>query len=121
MGLRAKVGRLEHAMRDTMDSFELADGTRYFFAPREVFWSTFKFFTDSMRADGKGEPRPEPPELLKAVAGARDRREALARVMRGSSFLPVEREALVERGEFVPRPLAAPRPTPRGGPETDGS
>ena len=121
MGLRARVGRLEHAMRDKLDHFELADGTRYFFAPREVFWATFKYFTDSMRADGKREPRPEPPELLRAVADAKDRGEALRRVMRGSSFLPVEREALIERGEFVPRPLVAPPPGARGGPETEDS
>ena len=109
MGLRAKVSRLQRAMRGTMDSFELADGGRFYFDPQEVFWVTFKYFTDSMRADWKREPRPEPPELLRAVADAKDRSEALHRVMGGSSFLPVEREALLERGEFVPRPLVAGR------------
>ncbi len=43
------------------------------------------------------------------MAKAKDRREALSRVMGGSSFLPVDREALVERGKFVPRSLVAGR------------
>ena len=48
--------------------------------------------------------------MLRAVAKAKDRREALSRVMGGSSFfLPVDPEALVERGKFVPRSLVAGR------------
>ncbi len=107
MGLRAKVNRLQKAMRGKLDSFELADGGRFYFDPQDAFSITFVYFTDSMRSDWKREPRPEPPELLRAVADAKDRSEALHRVMGGSSFLPVDREALVERGQFVPRSLVA--------------
>ena len=46
---------------------------------------------------------------MKAVAGAKSRRDAFERVMRGSSCLPVDEEALVERGEFVPRSLVVGR------------
>ena len=64
------------------------------------------FFTASMRADWKREPRPDPPAVLRAVADARNREQALSRVMGGSSFLALDEEALVERGEVVHRPLA---------------
>ena len=59
--------------------------------PQEAFKTTFLYFADSMRADWKREPRPKPPELLRAVAGAKGRREVLACVMGGSSFLPVDK------------------------------
>jgi hypothetical protein len=85
----------------------LPDGTRFYFEPQEVLREMFLFFTDSMDADFHRDPRPEPPDVLKAVANAKDRREVLTRVMGGFSFLPVDAEALVERGEFVPRSLVA--------------
>ena len=109
MAIRDKLKRLRKAMRDQLDGFEQADGTTFYFDPQEALWVTFSYFTASMHADGKREPRPEPPEILKAVARAKDRRRALELVMQGSSFLSVDGEALVERGEFVPRPLAAGR------------
>jgi hypothetical protein len=102
MGLRERLGRLKKAMEGHADSIELTDGSRYFYEPGEVFSTTFRFFTVSLRADYRCEPRPEPPDLLKAVADAKDRGEALFRIMEGGSHLPLDREALVERGEFVP-------------------
>jgi len=109
MALQARFRRLERAMRDKLSYFELADGGQFYFDPQEAFKATFLYFMDSLRADYDREPRPEPPKVLKAVTNAKDRREALSRIMAGSSFLPVNREALVERGEFVPRSLVAGR------------
>ena|SRR5215210_3172491 len=109
MSLKGKLRRLEKAMQGNLKSFELAGGQRYYFDPQEAFRTTFLYFTNSMRADHQREPRPEPPALLQAVASARGRREALSRVMGGSSFLPVDEEALIARGEFVPRSLVAGR------------
>src|SRR5829696_7593333 len=109
MALRDRFRRLEKAMRGKLSYFELADGRQFYFDPQEAFKTTFLFFMNSLRADYACEPRPEPPEVLKAVANAKDRREALSRVMGGSAFLPVDGEALVERGEFVPRSLVAGR------------
>jgi hypothetical protein len=109
MALRDKLRRLEKVARGRLSSFELRDGQRYYFDPQEAWKITFRFFTDSMDADFKREPRPEPPDLLKAVADARDRKGALSLVMDGGSHLPLDREALVERGEFVPRPLVSGR------------
>ncbi len=107
MSLRGKIDRLQKAMQGKLKSFELADGRQYYFDPQEAFKATFLFFTDSMRADHRREPRPEPPEVLRAVADARDRRAALSHIMDGGSHLPLDREALVERGAFVPRRLVS--------------
>ena len=109
MGLKGKLDKLQKAMRGRLASFELADGTRFFFDPQETFKATFLFFTACMAADCKGEPRPEPPEVLRAVAGARGRGAALYSVMGDSSHLPLDRTALVERGELVNRSLVAGR------------
>ncbi len=106
MSLRGKIDRLQKAMQGKLKSFELADGRQYYFDPQEAFKATFLFFTDSMRADHSGEPRPEPPAILQAVAGARDREDALSRALGGfSHILPLDEGALVERGEITPRPL----------------
>ena len=73
MRLEAKLGKLQKAMRGSMESFELQDGRRYYFDPEEALTTTFRFLADSMSADCKREPRPDPPELLRAVADAKDR------------------------------------------------
>ncbi len=109
MGLKGKVARLQKLLRGSLESFELANGQRYYFDPEEAFKITFGFFGNSLTADWKREPRPEPPDLLKAVAEARDRGEALFRVMGEATHLPIDREALVERGELLPRSLVAGR------------
>jgi hypothetical protein len=105
MGLKSKLGKLQKAMRGTLEYFELADGSRYYFDPHESFSTTFRYFADSLRVEHKREPRPEPPEVLQAVAEASDRGAALDRVMDNFSHLPLDREALVERGELVARSL----------------
>src|SRR3712207_6418424 len=107
MGLRAKLTRLEKAMQGNLSSIELTDGSRYWFDPQETGIEFFRYLSASLHAVYHGSPRPEPPPLLRAVAAARDRREALSRICSGGVVpsLPVDVEALVERGEFVPRPL----------------
>lgn len=107
MGLKAKLAALRRTMRGNLDSFLLADGTRYFFNPGETFSVLFRYFAESMTADHKREPRPQPPEILQAVAGAKNREDALYRVMGDYSQLPLDREALVARGEFVSQSLRA--------------
>ena len=109
MALRDRLRRLEKQMQGRLSSLELADGTRYYFDPRETGRTTFLYFADSMTADYKREPRPSPPDILQAVANAKDRSDALTRVMGDYSHLPIDREALVQRGEFAPRSLVAGR------------
>lgn len=101
--------RLEREAEQGMSSFELTNGRRYLFDPEEAGKITFLYFAHSLNADYLREPRPEPPDLLKAVADAKDRGGALYRVMGTATHLPVDREALVERGEFLPRSLVVGR------------
>jgi hypothetical protein len=64
-----------------------------------------------LRAQGECEPFPEPPATVKAIARARDREATLNQLYSSGSFgvSPYEVEALVERGELVPRSLVAGR------------
>ena len=64
----------------------------------------FRDGTASLDADYKGEPRPKPPDVLKAVVNAKDRRAALERLYAPgcTPFYADNPNALVERGEFVP-------------------
>ena len=108
--MRAKLRRLEAEVRGTLDHIELADGSRHWYDRAETAKELFLYSCDCARA-GRVADRPEPPEILRAVAGARDRRAALERVAPDSplSFFVFEREPLVERGELVHRSFVAGR------------
>jgi hypothetical protein len=65
-----------------------------------------------MCVQGEGETTyPEPPETIKAIARARDRGAALNQLYPSGSFavFPYDVEALVERGELVPRSMVVGR------------
>jgi hypothetical protein len=111
MGTKGRLRRLEKAMRGKLDSFALSAGGRFYFEPMETYKELFLYWSDSLRAVADGEERPEPPGVLEAVAGARDREKALRAVYPEgvSMWIPLDVEALVSRGEFVPRPLVAGR------------
>ena len=78
MSLRAKLARLEKAMQGNLSSIELTDGSRYWFDPQETGIVLFLYLMDSSRTVYSGSPRPEPPELLRAVAAAKNQREAFS-------------------------------------------
>jgi hypothetical protein len=107
--IRGWLKRLERDARKDLASFALEDGSRYYYDPQSG--DCFLHSMDCLRAQGDGEPFPEPPETLKAIARARDRRAALSQLYPGGSFgvFPYEPEALIERGELVPRSLVAGR------------
>jgi hypothetical protein len=111
VALRDRLRRLQEAMRGTMDCIELEGGERFWFEPAEAHKELFLYFADSMRAVYHETPRPEPPEVLKAVAGAKDREGAYRRVYPQGivPWCPLDVDALLERGEFVPRSLVAGR------------
>ena len=108
--MRAKLRRLEAEVRGTLDHIELADGSRHWYDRAETAKELFLYSCDCART-GRVADRPEPPEILRAVAGARDRRAALERVSPESpmSFFTFERGPLVERGELVQRSFVAGR------------
>ncbi len=90
-----------------MVSIKQEDGSTFTIERMEAFKETFMYLCDSLRADGDAEPRPEPPPVLLAVAGAKNRRDALERVLAGYNNLPVDSEALIEEGVFEPVSLVA--------------
>jgi hypothetical protein len=109
MGIRGWLKRLERGSREDLASFVLEDGSRHYYDPESG--DLFLHSMDCLRAQDKCEPFPEPPETVKAIARARDRRAALNQLYPGGSFgvFPYEPEALVERGQLVPRSLVAGR------------
>ena len=88
-------------------SIRQANGSVAHFDARDAAVACFKYFSESLMADADCEPRPEPPEVLKAVANAADRRSAYDKVMRGYNFIPLDHEALIEEGRLEPAPLVA--------------
>ena len=109
MGLRGNLRRLERGAREDLASFILEDGSRYYYNPESG--KCFLHPCACISAGYEGEAFPEPPETIKALTRARDRSVALNKLYPGGSFgvFPYEVEALVERGELVPRSLVAGR------------
>jgi hypothetical protein len=109
VGLRNKLRKLERGAREDLASLILADGSRYYFNPTSA--EIFLHSMGCLRAQGECEPFPEPPETVKAIARARDRRAALNQLYPSGTFgfFPYDAQALVERGELVPRSLVAGR------------
>jgi hypothetical protein len=91
--------------------FELADGTQFYHDPKTTASELLVYTSACARADYFGEPRPEPPKVLRACAQAKDREAAFVQLYpnRGAGpdrpSLPIVPEALIERGELVPRSL----------------
>jgi hypothetical protein len=109
MPLRGWIKRMERAARGDLESFLLEDGSRYYYKPQSG--ECFLHAMECLRFQHLGsEAFPEPPETLKSIARARDRSAALEQVCGGTfGMFPYEVEALVERGEFVPRSMVAGR------------
>jgi hypothetical protein len=110
MTLRNWIKRLERAASEDLESFELLDGSTYYYDPTsaELFLHTM----DCLHVQGEGETTfPEPPEMVKAIARARDRRAVLNQLYPSGSFgvFPYDVDALVEHGELVPRSMVVGR------------
>jgi hypothetical protein len=108
MGLRSFVKKLERTARGQLASFELADGTTYYYNEMEAKKRVFVHALDcTLNLGDAGE---DPPEILRMIARAKDRRAALKsflpRQERGPigtfNMFPYELEPFLERGEFVP-------------------
>jgi hypothetical protein len=115
-GMRRELAR----MRDQAGgkSILLNDGSLYRYVRDEVPLELFMHAANSIRADYRREPRPEPLEILRAVARARNRRAALAQLYpeweTQRPFCAYDLEALVETGELVPLPFAPGYPVVDG-------
>ena len=109
MGPRDSLRRLKRELRGNLDFFVLEDGSRFYHDPSSL--TLIGHIFDCLHAQGEGVPFPDPPEVVKAVSRARDRRAALHQVVGSGTFglFPYEVAALVERGEIVPRSLVEGR------------
>jgi len=107
MGPRDKLRRLEAAVRGHLASFELEDGAHFYYERQSG--ELFLHICDCLRNHQEAE-RPERPEIVKALARAKDRRAAYSEVF-GTywDMLPYDEQALVERGEIVPISLVVGR------------
>ena len=102
VGLKDKMRRLEDVLSDQLESFELEDGSRFYFDPTSG--ERFLHSMSCLRTQGEGKTTfPEPPPVVKAIARAKDRAAAFEKVYSGNfTVMSYDTEALIERGEFVP-------------------
>jgi hypothetical protein len=102
--LRREVDRLRREAGGR--AILLRDGTHFRYSREETAVALFMHATRCLHADYAGEPRPEAPAILCAVARAKDRRGALAQLYplwpQSRPFTPYDLAALVETGELVP-------------------
>jgi hypothetical protein len=106
MGLRARLRRLEYAARGTLVSFELLDGSRFYYNPQ-----TLELFMHWMKCLKAGNPDtwPEPPEAVRKLTEAKDPEAALELISGGAFWLPYDPEALLRERVIRPRSLVAGR------------
>jgi hypothetical protein len=65
---------------------------------------------DCLRAQAECKPFPKPPEIVRAIARAKDWGAALNQVFSATfDIFPYDVEALVEHGEIVPHSLVVGR------------
>jgi hypothetical protein len=109
MGLRDALRALKREARGQVESFELEDGSRFYYDANEAAKELYLHFFECGCADSVAE-RPEPPEVLRAVLRARDRRSAVEQLyapQRYFDIMPYDLDALRERGELVHRSMVA--------------
>ncbi len=111
---RNELAKIKRKVGGGTGSIKLADGTTYKFSPDDAYSTLFTHFMGCLRADHNREPRPEPPELLRAIAKADDRERAFYDVLDGYSFVAFDREPLIEEGRLVPKQLTVEGPVEAG-------
>jgi hypothetical protein len=103
--MRGRLRGLQAKLRGQLDYFELEGGGRHWYDPQAACAELFLHGCACLRA-GAPENRPEPPEIVRALARAKDRRAALEAVA-PSPLWPYEYEAFFERGELVHRSMVS--------------
>jgi len=104
MGLRNWVKKIEHAAREDLASFELLDGSRYFYDPTS--WVLFMHWVECCGKD-TAHDWPPPPEIMQELCEARDVERALDLVMGQAGFggMVYDPEILIAERRLVPRGL----------------
>ena len=108
MCLRGWLKRLERGARGDLASFELLDGSRYYFDAAS--WETFLHWSACIRA-GNPPNWPEPPEVLHKLCEAKDVERALELVKGEGQYLliPYDPEVLINERRLEPRSLVTGR------------
>lgn len=106
MGLKGWLKKLERAARDELVSFELRDGSRYYYDPATP--DLFMHWYDCACA-GNPPGWPEPPEIVRKLREAKDVRAALEAVVGTSEFFPYDRQTLLNERRLEPISLIAGR------------
>jgi hypothetical protein len=100
--LRDALARLRREMRGELESFELLDGSRYYYEPMEAHKAVFLHGLRCMTADSS-EGWPAPPEVYLKMCEARDPEAVLERLTSAEIVeFPYDREALVSEWRLVP-------------------
>ncbi len=105
--MRGRLRRLQAKLRGQFDYFELEGGGKHWYDPQAVGAELFLHGCACLRA-GAPENRPEPPEIVRALARAKDRRAAFD-ALAPNPLWPYELEPFFERGELVHRSMIAGR------------
>ena len=106
--MRSWLKRVERRVRGSYASFELLDGTRFYYNPRSL--DLFMHWSDCLRA-GNPARWPAPPEAVRKVTEARAPEAALALISGGAEWMiPYDLESLTREREIRPRSLVAGRP-----------
>ena len=77
MSLRAAIKRLERRASEDLESFELLDGSIYYYDRLETYKELFLHACDLQLGEGEW---PEPPEVYRRMCEARDVAEVLERL-----------------------------------------
>jgi hypothetical protein len=102
VGMRSKIRRLERAAREGLASFELLDGSVYWYDP-ESFFEVFGHYLQCLRTSAHDWP--DAPAVVQKVTEAKDVEAAIPQVF--GAFLPYDRETLVKERRLVPRSLVS--------------
>lgn len=108
MPLRSWIKRMEKAAKGNLESFELLDGSRYYFDP--MSFSLFLHMCDCLHA-GSAHNWPEPPEVVRKLTEAKDVERAIEQ-LRGEAaydFLVYDIEVLINERRLEPRGLVTYR------------
>jgi hypothetical protein len=108
MGVREKLKRLERAAAGQLASFELLDGSRYYYDPASP--ELFLHWCECMKA-GSAHNWPAPPEVMHKLREAKDVERALEKVIGEATFYSItyDPEILITERRLEPRGLVSSR------------
>jgi hypothetical protein len=104
--VRSKLRRLDNAARGHLASFQLRDGSHYYFD--RTSGELFLHWCECLRSDS-AHHWPEPPEVYKKLTGAKYPARALHEIHGGGSFgtFVYDPEVLINERRLEPRGLVS--------------